>query len=597
MYTSYFGLREKPFSITPDPRFLYLSERHAEALAHLQYGVLESGGFIQLTGEVGTGKTTVMRVQLAKLPEQVEVAAILNPQVDLIGFLRTICHEFGITPAEQDHKSLLDALNAHLLLCHAKGKRAVLVIDEAQNLDRSVLEQIRLLTNLETETAKLLQIILIGQPELRETLARTDLRQLAQRITGRYHLGPLSAQETADYVRHRLDVAGATTDIFAPAALREVHRVSGGVPRLVNVVCDRALLGAYSKMERQVSPRLVRRASEEVQGPRINPRDGQGPGWVPLAAAAGMAAVATGLGGWWLANNGAPLPPNAVAETREARVALEPSPPPTADAFASAQTDSTRSATAIDTSDPVAAAEQAPPAPSLDELLVTYASETTTARAFDALFARWGLPGVALDQEPCDWARRERLRCEVQLGSWALLEAMNRPAILSLVDLGGERHHVVATRLEAGEIDLLIGDESYTLALNDVTPRWMGEYLLLWRPHPDADGLLRPGSRGPGVAWLRESLTSLSGESLLTSGSTTPDLYDSALTAQVRDFQREARLTVDGLAGLHTLIVLNAALEPDGVPTLSDSRATDGTSSGDSARFASGRRSSPGEQE
>ncbi|MEO0423377.1 MAG: AAA family ATPase [Pseudomonadota bacterium] len=592
MYTSYFGLREKPFSITPDPRFLYLSERHAEALAHLQYGVLESGGFIQLTGEVGTGKTTVMRVQLAKLPEQVEVAAILNPQVDLIGFLRTICHEFGITPAEQDHKSLLDALNAHLLLCHAKGKRAVLVIDEAQNLDRSVLEQIRLLTNLETETAKLLQIILIGQPELRETLARTDLRQLAQRITGRYHLGPLSAQETADYVRHRLDVAGATTDIFTPPALREVHRVSGGVPRLVNVVCDRSLLGAYSKMERQVSPRLVRRASEEVQGPRINPRDGQGPGWLPLAAAATVAAAAAGLGGWWLANSGTDLTP-AVAAVQEPPAAAAPT-------VAAPVVAQTAPAGPVDTaaSEPVApVGEESTPSPSLDELLVTYASETTTARAFDALFQRWGLPGVDLDQEPCDRARREGLRCEVQLGSWALLQAMDRPAILSLVDLGGERHHVVATRLQDGEIDLQIGDESHTLALNDVTPRWMGEYLLLWRPHPDADGLLRPGSRGPGVAWLRESLTSLSGESLLTSGSTTPDLYDSALTAQVRDFQREARLAVDGLAGLHTLIVLNAALEPDGVPTLSDSRATDGTSSGDSARLASGRQSSSGDQE
>jgi general secretion pathway protein A len=213
MYASFFGLNEKPFSITPDPRYLFLSERHAEALAHLVYGINEAGGFIQLTGEVGTGKTTVVRSLLTQAPKHAEIALILNPRMTPAEFLLAICEELGIGVAEGSEnslKDLVDLLSLHLLNSHADGKRIVLVVDEAQNLSVEVLEQVRLLTNLETETQKLLQIILIGQPELRELLGRTDLRQLAQRITGRYHLDPLSAEESSAYVRHRLRVAGAT---------------------------------------------------------------------------------------------------------------------------------------------------------------------------------------------------------------------------------------------------------------------------------------------------------------------------------------------------------------------------------------------------
>src|ERR1700735_1910407 len=257
MYTSFFGLTEKPFSITPDPRYLYLSERHAEALAHLLYGINESGGFIQLTGEVGTGKTTIVRTLLSRVPHHADVAVILNPRITPVEFLLTICEELGLAIAETDRdsvKQMVDALNRRLLNAHAEGRRIIVLVDEAQNLSIDVLEQVRLLTNLETPTQKLLQIILIGQPELRELLDRTDLRQLAQRITGRYHLMPLSREETKGYVRHRLRVAGATSDIFTPGALREVHRRSGGVPRLINVLCDRALLGAYTQDRHLVGP-------------------------------------------------------------------------------------------------------------------------------------------------------------------------------------------------------------------------------------------------------------------------------------------------------------------------------------------------------
>ena len=286
MYTKFFGLTEKPFSITPDPRYLFLSGRHADALAHLLYGINEAGGFIQLTGEVGTGKTTVVRSLLAQTPENAEVALILNPRMTPPEFLLSICEELGIgVDDESQHsvKDLVDILNDYLLRAHGHGQRIVLVVDEAQNLDPAVLEQVRLLTNLETNTRKLLQIILIGQPELRELLARQDLRQLAQRITGRFHLDPLSKAETTAYARHRLRVAGATSDIFTPGALSELYRLSGGVPRVINVLADRALLGAYTQDQHRVARGFVRRAAMEVFDRHVPPW------WLPWAAGAATA--------------------------------------------------------------------------------------------------------------------------------------------------------------------------------------------------------------------------------------------------------------------------------------------------------------------
>src|SRR5246500_3708793 len=287
MYLSFFGLNEKPFAITPDPRYLYLSERHAEALAHLLYGINEAGGFVQLTGEGGTGKTTIVRSLLAQTPKNAEIALILNPKMTAPEFLLTICEELGIGVPDSalgSLKDLVDILSEYLLRAHSAGHRVVLVVDEAQNLSPEVLEQVRLLTNLETNTQKLLQIILIGQPELRELLSRTELRQLAQRITGRYHLNPLSPAETAAYVRHRLRVAGATTDILGTTALAEVYRRSLGVPRVINIVCDRALLGAYSLDRHRVTPALVRSAAAEVFGRRIAPH------WLPWTLGGTLAA-------------------------------------------------------------------------------------------------------------------------------------------------------------------------------------------------------------------------------------------------------------------------------------------------------------------
>ena len=303
MYTSFFGLQEKPFAITPDPRYLYLSERHAEALAHLLYGINEAGGFIQLTGEVGTGKTTVIRSLLEQLPGHAEVALILNPRITPPEFLLTICEELHLqvpVDSRNSTKALMDLLGHYLLEAHARGRRVVLIVDEAQNLSFETLEQVRLLTNLETATTKLLQIILIGQEELRALLEQPDLRQLAQRITGRYHLSPLSIAKSAGYVKHRMRVAGATAEAFTPGALREIHRLSNGIPRVINVVSDRALLGAFTREEHRVGANFIRQAASEVYG---RPIPAPWLRWVTAGAvAAALALVA--FGAWSLFGRG-----------------------------------------------------------------------------------------------------------------------------------------------------------------------------------------------------------------------------------------------------------------------------------------------------
>ena len=297
MYLSHYGLAEPPFAITPDPRFVFLGERHRDALAHLLYGIGQggSGGFVQLTGEVGTGKTTLCRLVLEQLPENVRIALVLNPKQTPLELLESVCAELQVPQASRRRslKTQVDALNDYLLAAYAQGLRVVLIIDEAQELSRELLEQVRLLTNLETSTQKLLQIVLIGQPELRETLGRPGLRQLAQRITARYHLTPLQPAETEAYLRHRMTVAGASVFPFDELAVKRLHALSGGVPRLLNVLGERAVLAGYVHGRQRVDRRLVELAAGEVL-PSARPRPR---GWGVL----GWTLVAAGLVSVWLA--------------------------------------------------------------------------------------------------------------------------------------------------------------------------------------------------------------------------------------------------------------------------------------------------------
>ena len=265
MYLDFFGLQEKPFSIAPNPDYLFLTEQHKEALAHLRYGIGDEGGFVLLTGEIGTGKTTICRSMLAQLPADVDLAFIVNPKLSAQEILEAICDDFGIDYVEGDSvRNLVNALNSFLLESFAKGRNAILVIDEAQNLEEDVLEQLRLLTNLETSDKKLLQLILIGQPELKEQLAQYSMRQLAQRITASFHLKPLSYDETVAYIAHRLHLAGFRGELFSKAALKHIYKRSSGTPRLINIICDRAMLGAYTVGALKIEFPIVQAASDEV---------------------------------------------------------------------------------------------------------------------------------------------------------------------------------------------------------------------------------------------------------------------------------------------------------------------------------------------
>ena len=554
MYTSFFGLNEKPFSITPDPRYLFMSERHGEALAHLVYGVTESGGFIQLTGEVGTGKTTLVRTLLLdRMPDNADVAVVLNPQITAIEFLLTICEELHINiPADKDSvKALTDALNRHLLAAHAEGRRTILVVDEAQNLAPAVLEQVRLLTNLETSKQKLLQIILIGQPELRELLARNDLRQLAQRITGRYHLEPLTREETAQYIEHRLRVAGALGEVMDSGAKREVFRLSGGVPRLINVICDRALLGAYAEESRVITRKLIRRAAREVsgelEGGKANRR---------LALAAGIVAIGIIAASIW-------------SLTKETSIRFDETQVSNASVVVAPMRDEPEAVTEPVITTEAAAAETPPPSFS-DELAL--ASElTSTDFAMASLFEQWGLTYTTGQASGCAQAAAAGLACLSQRMSWSGLRQLNRPAILTIVDRTSQTHQVVLTAINGDQAELSLGGVTVSHPISDVTELWFGQFTLLWRPPSGIPVSLSPGDRGDDVAWLRESLASI--DSRYASDSRDSEqiddnLYDENLATIVRQFQRDYRLAVDGLAGQQTLIIVNSLLDSDGSPRL-----------------------------
>jgi general secretion pathway protein A len=286
MYTAHYGLREKPFSLTPDPRFLFLSSSHREALAHVLYGIEQGEGFIAVTGEVGTGKTTLCRTLLERLGSETEVAFLFDPLLTPDELLRAVCAEFGLPIAQRSPAELADGLNRFLLDANQRGRRVVLVVDEAQNLPVATLEQIRLLSNLETSTAKLIQILLFGQPELDEMLETPELRQLRQRITVRWRLSSLARGEARDYVRHRVRVAaGGERELFTLGALREIERRGRGIPRLVNLLADRALLAGYAEGAPQVDRAQVDRAAREI----LKARGARRTGWWRLAAAGGAA--------------------------------------------------------------------------------------------------------------------------------------------------------------------------------------------------------------------------------------------------------------------------------------------------------------------
>jgi general secretion pathway protein A len=554
MYLTHFGFTEWPFSNTPDPRFVYLSPRHEEALAHLLYGVRERGGFVQLTGEVGTGKTTTCRYLLSQLPEGVDVALVLNPMLTPEELLATVCDELGAAyPSEaRTRKAFVDALYRHLLAAHGRGRRTVLIVDEAQNLSPDALEQLRLLTNLETATDKLLQIILIGQPELTALLASTQLRQVAQRITARYHLLPFAERDTRAYLARRLQIAGQSLAVFEPAAVLAVHRASRGVPRLVNVICDRALLGAYAEGARTVRARTVRRAAREVAGEEARVRRRSRAATIAAAVAlALMAAVA--VSGW----AGAWHVPSLRA-LRNIRLTATPDiGPPRMAALATVErsTGGTALAAASVTS-PSAGDGVSRSSPSLTGLLASAPRAAEPGPALVRVLKLWGVT-VAPNEHACPAARRAGLECYDGRGNWTVVRRLGVPVVVKLLNADGQPHYAAVTALEGDAVTLYIGEGAETLPVAAVDRLWDGAFSTIWRPLPGVARVLGPGMQGPGVAWLRGALS----EGDLASRERGPAVYDEALTASVVAFQRREGLEADGMAGIETLMRVSTQLD------------------------------------
>ncbi|MCZ6890823.1 MAG: AAA family ATPase [Gammaproteobacteria bacterium] len=543
MYLDYFRLNQKPFSIAPDPSFLYMSERHREALAHLMYGLTSEGGFVLITGEVGTGKTTLLRSVVEQIPENQDVAFILNPRLTVRELLETLCDELGIqyeTSQPMTVKHYIDRLNKHLLKTHGLGRSTVVIIDEAQNLSPAVLEQVRLLTNLETNERKLLRIILLGQPELSVLLNRNDLRQLAQRITARYHLRPLDREDTAAYIGHRLSISGGNEHLFTASAMRVLYKITKGVPRLINILADRALLGAYVEGKQRVTRAITRKARIEAFG-----RPRRAKWWWVVAASATIS-----MGAAWAYFEGTTA--DGVLSGITPALAGIPTPMPVAQPSRPAPADLAARA--------VHEPAQAEPQDAALNIVGPFTRpdgvrmSNSRRDAFASIFQVWQVPFDPAEV-PCDQTAALGLQCLKQRGTFDELEDMNRPAVIELWDEAGDPFYAALL----GKIDdgyrLRIGDTTHEVARAALQLLWFGSYTVLWKTPPFYVHTLRLDDVGPSVAWLRQNLEQVTGTSLSTP---TPAHFDARLQRTVSEYQRRHALRPDGIVGPHTVIRLNS---------------------------------------
>ncbi len=591
MYARYFGLNQPPFSIAPDPRYLFMSERHREALAHLLYGVRAGGGFVVLTGEIGAGKTTVCRSFLEQIPERCEVAYIFNPKLTVEELLASICGEFRIPlrhegPGVATVKEYVDALNAHLLRTHALARDSVLIIDEAQSLSPDVLEQLRLLTNLETNERKLLQIVLIGQPELRAMLARPGMEQLGQRVIARYHLDALGEAETAQYVRHRLAVAGLTQPLpFDEKALRSIYRYSRGVPRRINLLCDRALLGAYAKGSTRVDRRTVEAAAKEVLDPPIVAAARRSS--YERAALLGMGVVAGAVLVGVLAFRPDPalrgkMPTDATGVASTATTSIEAAA--AAETLAATGTATTAGSAAVpsaSSSSPIpstgsadapaavsedvrapgaSAASTVPPVPATPFDLPTGFASLVDAESesWRELAKAWDI--APLDGDRCLNAQKQQLRCfrsgKVTL---ALIKLLDRPGILTLRDANNRPAYAMLEGLSDKVATLRIDGSAQTVSLVSLADYWRGEFTSLWRAPPGYSGTSSGNGPGPSPQWLAQQLAIARGEPVQSK----LRFDDATLKGWIHAFQLTQGLHSDGIAGPLTLMQLNRVIGVD----------------------------------
>lgn len=528
MYHQYFGLVEPAFSIAVNPRYLYMSDQHKEALAHLLYGV-RGGGFVLLTGEVGTGKTTIIRSLLEQLPEHTDIAMVFNPMANVPEMLGMICDELGVKYLADEHtvKSLTDALHSYLLNNHREGRSTVLLIDEAQLLSADALEQIRLLTNLETDTKKLLQIILVGQPELNTLLSQPRLRQLAQRITARFHLAPLTLAETEAYIAHRLQVAGLKEDRnpFPRAIVKKIHRFSGGIPRRINILCERALVGLYGHNKQRVDNATYRLARREVVGGLDDPaKDVRR--WLVWGLGAALVVVVSLL--LWV------LWPMSSDKVNPIQVSNRGNASSSLAAVADAGLNNTTPAADI----------------------------INFSRLQQAQQALYGHVGMATGEgNPCWQSKANNIQCETRkLSTWSELRELNRPVVLTLNTADKFTAYAVLTGLGQNNAALLSADgERILMPLSELGQRWNGAVFYVWHKPAGYVGAISQGDQGQMVSWLAEQFARLDGQSR----SLTNDRFNQALTQRLKIFQRQAGLTADGILGQQTLLKLNERLDID----------------------------------
>lgn len=528
MYLKHFGLKEFPFSIAPNPRYLYMSEQHREALAHLIYGMKNDCGFVLLTGEVGTGKTTICRCMLEQLPENVDVAFVLNPKLSAIELLETICDELKIPypKGTRSIKVFIDAINTYLLDAYSKGRNTILIIEEAQNLSDDVLEQLRLLTNLETNEKKLLQIILLGQPELRERLSKPELRQLSQRITARYHIRPLSKKEVYSYIKYRLAVAGAETQIFPPNTTGLIHSLSKGIPRLINIICDRALLGAYIYDKYTVNKKIIKKAAKEVL-PNGSVKRQFSNAFKYLVSF--LLLILSGLIILSLYHNKEDF--FFINTTALSKLVKE-------------------------TTEPVDNMLK-------DNKLKSFINspiEKNKEKAFQSLFKEWNISYQFEDGDECLFAESKGLGCLIGKGSLNNIIALNRPAVLKLHDDSGREFYTTLFSIEDNQAVLIIDDKYVAVDIKELGQYWSGDYIILWKKPLDFKTSLRPGEKGKLVKWLTEMLSIITKEKIEQNDNT---VYDEKLIREVKKFQISKGLIPDGIVGPQTIIHINNMVGSD----------------------------------
>jgi general secretion pathway protein A len=563
MYTQFFKLNQAPFSIAPDPRYLFMSERHREALAHLLYGVGGGGGFVLLTGEIGAGKTTVCRCFLEQIPDNCNVAYIFNPKQTAGELLKSICDEFRIAlPASAGHaptiKDHVDALNDYLLTAHASGRNNVLIIDEAQNLSADVLEQLRLLTNLETNDRKLLQIVLIGQPELRTMLARPELEQLAQRVIARYHLDSLSPEETVRYVLHRLAIAGpGAASPFSQGLMRKIHQLTKGVPRRINLLCDRALLGAYAEGRHEVTAKIVRKAAAEVFDAE-HAAPARHTAW--RHALAGLLVGVALVGGALLASGQRFVFPEFAVAPKRPDVAVR--------APASAQTRSgsmpvaAASSQAASVAEIMGAAQAAATAGAIMPAAIPVRSDlngviTDAARDDKVLYREMAqMWGVTLPEgEPCTVAVEKKLHCYKSARGLVEIRQLDRPAVLALADSEGKPFYALLTGMNNASATLRIGGLSYSVGVIALGGHFLGDFTTFRGAPANFRERVNVGDRGDDVDWIATQLAKLNG----VKGPEAGQPFDKSMARQVRDFQLAQGLRADGVVGPRTFMLLNNA--------------------------------------